>query len=270
MKLSFVIFFILLFQHLKAQELFVYTEPASNMAAKSIGLRLNNYLMKEQFVSKYDYHLVPELMWGVSKRIMIHGEGFFSNRSNSLKTEGGSLYLKYRFYSRDEVHSHFRMAAHIRGAFNNSHVHEPAIDLNGYNSGYEAGVIATKLINKFALSANGSFVHATDNSAGNKFLYGDQNRNAIAYALSAGQLILPKSYINYEQTNLNAMVELLGQTNLNTGRSYIDLAPSIQFIFLSRMRLDLGYRFPMVQDLERSADKGFLVRFEYNFFNVYK
>ena len=270
MKILVVILFIFSFQQLKAQELFVYTEPASNMAAKSIGLRLNNYLMKERSVSKYDYHLIPELMWGVSKRVMIHAEGFLSNRSNSLKAEGGSLYLKYRFYSRDEVHSHFRMAAYIRGAFNNTHIHEPAISLSGFNSGYEAGIVATKLINKFALSANGSFVHATDNSAGNKFLYGDKNRNAVTYALSAGQLILPKAYINYEQTNLNAMVEILGQTNLNSSKSYIDIAPSIQFIFLSRMRLDIGYRFPVVKDLQRAADRGFLVRFEYNFFNVYK
>ncbi len=270
MKIIVIIFSIFSFNQLKAQELFVYTEPASNMAAKSIGLRLNNYLMKERLSSKYNYHLIPELMWGVSKKIMIHAEGFFSNRNDQLKAEGGALYFKYRFYSEDEVHSHFRVAAYTRGSINNSDIHQPAIDLNGHNSGYEAGLVATKLINKLALSANASFLHATDNSAGNKFPYLDKNRNAIGYSFSVGQLILPKKYTSYEQTNFNGMVELLGQTNINNGRTYLDLAPSIQFIFLSKMRLDAGYRFPLLNDLQRTADKGFLLRLEFNFFNAYK
>jgi len=270
MKIVFALFLMLNFEKSHAQELFVYTEPASNMATKSIGLRLNNYFMNERFSSKYNYHFVPEIMWGVSKRLMIHAEGFFSNRTNSLKAEGGGLYIKYRFYSQDEVHSHSRMAAYLRGAVNNSDIHQPAIDLNGQNSGYEAGLVATKLMNKLALSVNGSFVHAADNSSGNKFPYADKKREAVAYAFSAGQLILPKEYKNYEQTNLNAMIEVLGQTNLNSGRSYIDLAPSVQFIFLSKMRLDIGYRFPVLNDLERTAPEGFLLRFEYNFFNAYK
>ncbi len=226
--------------------------------------------MKEYLKSGYKYQLAPEIMWGVSKKVMIHAEGFFSNRTDNFKAEGGALYFKYRFYSQDEVHSHFRIAAYARGAFNSNYIQQPAINLNGYNSGYEAGVVATKLINKLALSATSSLMHATDNTAGNKFQYDNGSRNAVAYSLSAGRLILPKAYINYQQTNLNAMVELLGQTNLQTGMSYIDMAPSIQFIFLSKMRLDLGYRFAVVNDLARNTQQGFLLRFEYNFFNAYK
>lgn len=269
-RVSFVLFFISGSLHLKAQELFVYSEPASNMAAKSIGARLTNNLMREVGTEKYNYHFLPEVMWGVSKRLMIHAEGFLSNRGNKFEAEGASLYIKYRFYSRDEVHSHFRMAAFVRGSYNNSDIHQQAIDLNGHNSGYEAGMIATKLMNKIALSVTGSFLHATDNAAGNKFQYGDKKRDAASYSFSAGKLMLPKNYTDYKQTNLNAMIELLGQANLNGARSYLDIAPSIQFIFLSKMRLDLGYRFAVVNDLARTAEKGFLLRFEYNFFNVYK
>lgn len=265
----FILTFFLCLQQLRSQELFVYTEPASNMATKSIGLRLTNNLMKESGSNKYDYYLQPEIMWGVSKKIMIHAEGFFSNQENSFKAEGAALYLKYRFYSMDEVHSHFRMAAFARGAYNRSYPHQPAIDLTGHNSGYELGVVGTKLINKLALSAGGSFLHANDNGSGNKFDF-DKNRGALAYTLSAGRLILPSAYTDYEQTNLNLMLELLGQTNINSGKSYLDMAPSIQFIFLSKMRLDIGYRVAVVKDLLRNANNGFLVRFEYNFFNAYK
>jgi len=252
-----------------SQELFVYSEPASNMAAKSVGLRLNNSLMKENNSNKYNYHFIPELMLAVSKSIMVHGEVFLSNRNNSLVAEGGALYLKYRFYSQDEVHSHFRMAAYTRASINNSDVHQSAIDLNGHNSGVETGLIATKLINKVALSAGIAHIYAADNSKGNKFVYGNSNRHAVGYNLSLGKLMLPKEYTSYNQTNMNLMLEMLGQSNLSTGNSFIDLAPSVQFIIRSRMRLDLGYRFAVVKDLTRTASNGALVRFEYNIFNAF-
>ncbi len=271
-KLFFVtiVSFLFSYRHLYAQELFVYTEPASNMAAKSIGIRLNSSLMDESYSEKYICHLIPEVMWGVSKKIMIHVEGFFSNREKRFDAEGGALYMKYRFYSVDEVHSHSRMAAYAKASYNNSSIHQPAIDLNGHNSGYEAGIIGTRLINKFALSASGSFLHALNNGNDNKFPYKHDSRNALGYTISAGRLMLPKNYTDYRQTNLNFMAELLGQVNLNSGRSYLDLAPSVQFIFFSQMRLDIGYRFPLLNDLLRTSNNGFLLRFEYNFFNVYK
>ncbi len=271
MRIVLINLFIFFTGILHAQELFTYTEPASNMAAKSIGVRANNYLMKDNITGRYDYQLAPEIMWGASKKIMIHVEGFFSNKDKTFKAEGASLYGKYRFYSQDDVHSHFRMAAYGKVAFNNGLIHHLAIDLNGYNSGYEGGVIATKLINKLALSASGSFVHAWDNGADHKFfpIY-DHYRNAIEYTLSAGRLMLPVVYENYNQTNMNLMFEMLGQWNTGSGESYLDMAPSIQFIFLSRMRLDLGYRFPVVKDMYRMMDNSFLLRLEYNFFNVYK
>ena len=252
-----------------SQELFVYTEPASNMAAHSLGFRLNNSLMKETGTSHYNYHLIPEAMAGLSKNIMIHAEAFFSNRNKTLVAEGGALYLKYRFYSRDDVHSHFRMAAYAKGSFNNSDIHQAAIDLNGHNSGIETGIIATQLINKVALSAGAAYLYAADNSNGNKFVYGNENRHAIGYNFSIGKLMLPKEYTSYEQTNLNGMMEFLGQTNLNTGSSFLDIAPSVQLIFHSRLRVDFGYRFAIIKDLQRSSTNGGLVRFEYNIFNAF-
>lgn len=251
-----------------AQELFVFTEPASNMAAKSFGFRANNYLMFESGSKKINYHLLPEVMWGASKKLMLHAEAFLSNRNNRFVAEGGQVYLKYRFYSADEVHSHLRMAAYVRYSFNNSDVHQRAIDLNGHNAGYEGGLVITKLKNKVAVSASASYLYAAENGK-EKFIYGDKNRNAINYTLSAGKLMLPKEYTSYKQTNINMMIELLGQVNMNTGYSYLDIAPSVQFIFLSKMRLDAAYRIPVIKDLDRTTPGGFLVRLEYNIFNAY-
>ena len=224
--------------------------------------------MRKTTTGRYMYNLLPEVMWGASRKVMVHAEAFLSNRDNSLQAEGGALYLKYRFLSNDDVHNHFRMAAYGRYSFNNSHIHQPAIDFNGQSSGYELGLVATQLINKVAISASSSLLYAADNGK-EKFMYGKKNRNAVGYTLSIGKLMLPREYTSYKQTNVNLMAELLGQTNLGSGQTYLDLAPSLQFIINSRVRADLGYRFPLVSQLYRTAPSGVIIRLEYNIFNAY-
>ena len=268
MKRLILLLLVFCFEKATAQELFVFTEPASNMAAKSFGLRLNNFLMNETGTNKTNYHLIPEIMWGASKHTMVHAEMFLSNRNKGFIAEGGAVYAKYRFYSVDDVHSHFRLAAFGRYSFNNSDVHQQAIDLNGHNSGYEGGFIATKLTGKVAVSATASYLHALDNNK-EKFIYGDKNRNAVNYTFSVGKLMLPKDYTGYKQTNVNLMIEVLGQANLYNGHSFLDVGPSLQFIFLSRMRLDAAYRIPVIKDLSKTAPGGIFVRLEYNIFNAY-
>lgn len=253
----------------QAQELFSFTEPASNMAANSVGMRLTDNVMNQKSTSIYNHLLVPEIMLGVSRKIMIHADGFISNLSSRFVLNGGSLYLKYRFFSRDDIHSHFRMAVFTKYAVNNLPVNQSSIDLGGQHSGFEMGLIGTKLINKVAFSASASFLNAQDNLNGNKFVEIDgNNRKAVNYTFSIGKLMLPKDYVSYNQTNINAMVELLGQTNLSSSRSNLDVAPVIQFIIKSKMRVDFGYRIPLSNQLYRMYNGGGMVRFEYNLFNV--
>jgi hypothetical protein len=54
--------------HGLAQELYVFTEPASNMAAGTVGVRLGNSFMKELHTGSINYHLIPEVMVGLSKK----------------------------------------------------------------------------------------------------------------------------------------------------------------------------------------------------------
>ncbi|HEY6978165.1 MAG TPA: hypothetical protein VH396_17815 [Chitinophagaceae bacterium] len=253
----------------QAQELFVYTEPASNMPANSLGARVTNMFMKEQYSAHYQYHLVPELMWGANKKFMLHADGFISNQTKNLSFEGGSFYVKYRFLSNDRVHNHFRMAAYGRISFNNNEIQQEEIDLYGYNSGYQAGIVATQLLNKFALSGNINYAHATDNGSNNKFP-SNQSASAVNYSFSVGKLMLPKEYVSYKQVNLNLMVEVLGQTLVGNRRSYLDVAPALQFIFNSQLRIDAGYRKQLYSSMYRTSPNGFLVRFEYLFFNAFK
>lgn len=134
---------------------------------------------------------------------------------------------------------HFRMAAFARVSFNKSDIHQEELDLYGHNTGYEAGVVATQLLKKVALSSSIAWVKAYDNGDNNKFLYGDKNSGAINTTFSFGKLLLPKEYKTYRQTNLNLMLEMLSQYNMGSGRYFIEMAPSLQLIIDSRAELIL-------------------------------
>jgi hypothetical protein len=250
------------------QELFVFTEPASNMPAKSVGLRVSNTLMNESGTGKINYHLLPEVMWGVNKNLMLHLEGFFSNRNKGLVTEGAGVYGKYRFLSKDDLHSHFRMAAFGRASLNNSDIHQEEIETNGHNSGYETGLIATQLLHKVAISTSASYERAMDNSEVNKFP-ATQANNAMNYTFSIGKLMLPKEYKSYKQINLNLMAEFISQRLNDDGKYFLDFAPSAQFIFNSQTRVDLGYRKELAGNMLRTAPNGFMLRVEHLLFNVF-
>jgi hypothetical protein len=251
-----------------AQELFVFTEPASNMPKGLVGGRLTNILMGQQMHGKYQYNLLPEVMIGVSKKLMLHAEAMLSNRGNNFSADGGSLYAKYRFLSKDDVQQHFRMAAFGRVSYNNSPIMQQDIETAMYNSGFEGGLVATQLLHKVALSSTVSYERATNN--GGQHVHTDRaDAHALNYSLSGGKLMLPKHYKSFGQTNLNLMVELLGQYNTGLQKSYLDVAPSVQFIFNSRWRLDAGYRQQLYSGLQRMSKNSFLLRLEYNFFNVF-
>lgn len=266
------IFIVLFFLSLpgRAQELYSATEPASNMAAGSIGFRFDNLMMNEINSSKINYHLIAGIQVGVSKKLMIQGNVFFSNRNERFAGEGGSLYAKYRFLSNDAVQRHFRMAAFGRISYNNSDIHQEEINMYGHNSGYEVGVVATQLLRKVALSSSLAFLNASDNGNDNKFPYGSKNNKAINYTFSIGKLMLPKEYKDYRQTNINLMVEFLTQVNAGSGKYYMDIAPTVQFIFNSQSRIDIGYRYELSGTLLRTAPNGLFVRLEHNLFNVFK
>ena len=256
-----------------AQELYVYSEPASNMAARSLGVRLQNNLMLPKSGGATEYSLLPEIMLGVSRKIMLHADAILTDRTNRFKAAGGGVYVKYRFFSADDVHSHFRMACFGRVTRNNGPVLDNTINLQQQNSGAELGLIATRLKNKVAISLSASWLRASDNKNNEGIGYDVYRNKALAASLSVGKLMLPKVYEDYRQVNLNAMVELLGQVGqTNPGldkNNYLDLVPSLQLILLSKVRVELGYRFPLINNTDRIFDRSFLLRAEYNFFNLF-
>src|SRR5579864_7442211 len=121
------------FNGIRAQELFVFSEPASNMPAKSLGIRASNWLMYDNTNSTLNYQFIPELMWGVNKNLMIHLDGFFTNQGGNFQAVGAGTYAKYRIYSADAVNRHFRMAVYGRLSLNNSSIFQQEIDLTRNN-----------------------------------------------------------------------------------------------------------------------------------------
>lgn len=270
MKHFFLLLLTVLSFQVKAQELFVVTEPASNVPAGSIGFKLGESLMKEQFKAGYNYHMMPEITWGINKNLMLRASGFISNRnseSTQLKTEGGSLYSKYRFLSTDNLHSHFRMSAFFRYSFNNADIHQEEIETMGHNSGFEGGFVATQLIKKVAISSSISVEKALDNKPDYPFP-NSQSNIAFNYTLSFGKLMYPRQYSDFKQTNINLMIEFIGQTLNENQKSFLDVVPSIQFIVNSQARIDLAYKQELYSSMLRSAPNGFYLNLQYTFFSL--
>jgi hypothetical protein len=249
-----------------AQELYVFTEPASNMPTNSLAIRLTNEGM---FDPKFVNRSILEAMVGLNKNLMFHIQGFGSNSDGKFKLEGSSIYAKYRFFSVDGEHSHSRIALFGRASTSNRKTYTEDINLEGDNAGFQAGLVFTQLIHKLAFST--TFGYNKANWKPGKQLPDvaapDQMLN---YSLSSGYLLLPFVYKNYNQPNLNLYFEMLGKTNPENGHTYIDFAPAVQVILNSRTRIDLGYRFQATGNLEgRYLKNMYLARIELNFFNVF-
>ncbi|HEY6502787.1 MAG TPA: hypothetical protein VIZ28_02320 [Chitinophagaceae bacterium] len=260
----------------KGQELYVFTEPASNMPAKSISVKLTGMFMgPQEWNDRPMQRYMPEVMFGINKNWMLHAGTTFGNmHTSNFAWESVYTYVKYRFLSNDDIHSHFRMAAFADASYTRAPFHNDEITLQGDKSGVQVGVIATQLWHKLAVSATISHTQVLDKSRGDKNTIYIPSRvyQAMNYSLSAGLLLLPKEYTDYKQTNLNIYTEVLAQQSLDHDRKvyYVDLAPAIQLIFNSNTKLNLGYRFQLGGDMQRMAKTSWLISLERTFLNALK
>ena len=254
-----------------SQELFPYTEPASNMPAKSMSLKMSAMLGKGVHGNRLEQRYSPEVMFGISKKWMLHAGLTLSNMYESFYYyESARLYAKYRFLSKDDVHKHFRMAAFAMAAYSRNHLQHNELNLMGDHSGIQTGLIATQLWNKLAISGTASLIEVLDEKRNDKTVPQQYAFESLNYSLSTGYLVLPRNYTDYNQTNLNIYAELLGGRNLDWEyeKYYLDLAPSIQLIFKSTSKLNLGYRFQLKSDIYRNMKNSWMISYEYIFLNA--
>jgi hypothetical protein len=273
MRKLFAVLFVFAFTKTNAQELYVFTEPASNMPSHSISTKLTgHFVAKDNIYGRFSQRYMPEIMFGISKKLMVHASATFADmHTEDFGFESVSIYAKYRFLSNDDIHKHFRMAVFADGSYTKVPFHYDEITLMGDKSGIQAGIIATQLWHKFALSGIISHTQVLDKSRNNDVIYvPERNYQSLNYSLSGGYLLFPRQYTDYKQTNLNLYLEVLAQQTLDRPTHYIDLAPALQFIFNSNSKLNIGYRFQVNGDMERMADNSWLVSFERTFLNALK
>jgi hypothetical protein len=258
---------------MSGQELYVFSEPASNIPAHTVSTKLTSHLVtSDRIYGRFTHRLMPQVYLGISKKFMVAAGGTFANmHTPDFRYESVNLYAKYRFLSKDELHKHFRMAVFAEASSTRAPFHYDEITLMGDKSGVELGVIATQLWHKLALSGTVAHTQVLDKSRTNKVLYiPARNYQSMNYTVSAGYLVLPKQYKDYRQTNLNVYAELLAQQTLDRSTYFVDLATAMQLIFNSNAKLNLGYRVQLGGTMQRMTSNSWLISFERTFLGALK
>src|SRR5687768_8812524 len=270
MKFLILLFFSILSLHSSAQELYVFSEPASNMPAKSISVKLTARYPDSKYNDFFKQRYMPEVMFGINKNLMVHTSATFSDYYTvNPAWESVKLYAKYRFLSIDNVHRHFRLAAFADGSYSKSPFLYGEINTDGDNSGIQGGLIATQLVNKLAVSGTAALTKVFAEK-GDHTVHGEHDLKVFNYSLSAGYLLFPRQYTDYNQTNLNLYLELIGMKGIDKKHSVVDLAPAVQLIFNSNLKLNIGYRFQVKGDMLRVGERSWLISIERTFLGALK
>lgn len=245
-----LILFVIFSTGLLAQELFVSSEPASTMPARSFLIKQGYTNMSgSQKVNNFN----TQLQFGLAKKWMVHFESNFK----SLE-----WYTQYRVYSKDAMYEHLRMALFFKAIYSNSSaIQTNSILLEGQESVIHSGLIITQLKHKWASSLSLGALMKQEALASN-------GKAGLQYSFSNGLLVYPKSYSSYGQTNMNLYIELIGQTLFSGKANYLDAAPAIQFIFNSQSKLNVSYRFPLVNQTNRATYNNASISWDYLFFNL--
>ncbi|HYF31560.1 MAG TPA: hypothetical protein VD993_10615 [Chitinophagaceae bacterium] len=253
-----------------AQELYVFSEPASNMPARSISFKVTGRYPNSKHNDYFKQRYVPEVMFGLSKNWMLHISAGISNYySNNVRPESFRGYLKWRFLSNDEVHRHFRMAAFVEASRSRNDYLYEEFTLDGDLSGLQFGLIATQLVNRLAVSGTAGFMQGLTSMESHHGVH-DKDLSMLTYSASAGYLVFPREYTDYKQTNLNIYLEFLGSNGLGHEHYFIDIAPAVQLIFNSTSKLNLGARFQLAGNMVRVGEQTYQFSIEHTILNAFR
>ncbi len=252
----FFLIFLFLYNNSYSQELYINTEAASLIpkGTKVIRFNYSNIFLNqtnEKESVKNALLFTPSLAYGLSKKIMISGSFQFSNKpyekdlGTNFGFNGFKLYSKQRIFTTDKQKNHTRLSSFVKYSFHKEKFMKSNIDLELQDNGFEFGLIGTQLIKKLAISITSAYTRVNDiyDKSNNLFRLG-----TLKNSISAGYLVFPRKYKSYKQTNFNIYLEYI--TNTITNKSFPErfnkfsstLAPGIQFIILSRSRLDFSYK----------------------------
>ena len=246
-----------------AQELYINTEPASLIPKGTKVVRLNHhsiFLNGTNIMGGIGNAIImsPSISYGLSKKIMVSGSFQFSNKPYeqdmmpNFGFSGFKLYSKQRILTTDKQKYHTRLSSFIKYSYHDNKFMKDNLDIELQDTGFEFGIIGTQLINKLAISVTSAVTRISNidekYTSGSTVKWQKINLNTIQNSISAGYLLFPRKYKSYKQTNFNLYLEYLTNTILT--RNFPDryhkfsstLAPGIQFIIMSRSRLDFSYK----------------------------
>ena len=263
MRIFFILFLLIHTYILSAQELYINSEPASLIPKGTKVVRLTNsniFLDGSNIMGSIGnaFIVTPSLSYGISKKIMLSGSIQFANKpyeqdmTPNFGLNGFKIYSKQRILSTDKQKYHTRLSSFIKYSYHEDKFMKDNIDLDLQDTGVELGLIGTQLINKLAISITTAITRISN--IDEKFTQGSTvkwqttNLNTFKNSISAGYLLFPRKYNSYKQTNFNLYVEYLTNTILNENfpvrydKFRSTFAPGIQFIIMSRSRLDFSYK----------------------------
>jgi hypothetical protein len=272
MWFKFLVIFLSIPSVMVAQELFIFSEPASTMPKKAIMFRMNSRHYADP--SGYYYKLNPELGYGLAKNLMGHIEGFYSNWAvQSGAMDGVGMNFKYRFFSADDLHKHKRLALTGKVIYSFHPLSMQWMLEEGNTSLASVGLIYTQLIHKLAISGKINYIKPF--TGANVPIDYVTNGELLQWQLSSGLLTFPIEYKNYNQVNVNVYAEYIGQQNLalqnraDLSASHAinhDLGLGLQFIFASRFTTELAYRMNIGGTMNRMTNSMYYFNLEYMLF----
>ena len=263
MRIFFILYLLIHTHIVSAQELYINSEPASLIPKGTKVVRLTNsniFLDGSNIMGSIGnaFIVTPSLSYGISKKIMLSGSIQFANKpyeqdmTPNFGLNGFKIYSKQRILSTDKQKYHTRLSSFIKYSYHEDKFMKDNIDIDLQDTGFELGLIGTQLINKLAISITTAITRISN--IDEKFTQGSTvkwqttNLNTFKNSISAGYLLFPRKYNSYKQTNFNLYVEYLTNTILNEDfpvrydKFRSTFAPGIQFIIMSRSRLDFSYK----------------------------
>ena len=263
MRIIFILLFLFNSIISNSQELYINTEPASLIPKGTKVVRLTNsniFLSGSNIMGGISnaFLVTPSLAYGLSKKIMVSGSFQFANKPfeqdmmPNFGFNGFKIYSKQRILSTDKEKYHTRLSSFIKFSYHEDKFMKDNIDLELQDTGFEFGLIGTQLINKLAISITSAFTRVSNidvkSTQGSNVKWQTTNLSTSKNSISAGYLLFPRKYKSYKQTNFNLYLEYITNTILtkdfpnNYHKFSSTLAPGIQFILLSRSRLDFSYK----------------------------
>ena len=279
MRIFFILFLLIHTYIISAQELYINSEPASLIPKGTKVVRLTNsniFLDGSNIMGSISnaFIVTPSLSYGLSKKIMVSGSFQFTNKPYeqdmmpNFGFNGFKLYSKQRILTTDKDKYHTRLSSFIKYSYHENKFMKDNLDLELQDTGFELGLIGTQLIKKLAISITSGFTRISN--IDEKFTQGTTvkwqktNVNTFKNSISAGYLLFPRKYKSYNQTNFNIYLEYITNTIITKdfpsryNKFSSTLAPGIQFILLSRSRLDFSYKLR-----NREMPEEFLIKLTY-------